>query len=88
MERLKRLPVHLFCSCREKMREELRVWHLIVAMGCMFWFMYVQFTNAMREVYAIRQEVEEQQAANSKMIIDGLELLGVPIKDLINDSTD
>ena len=78
------------CTCgqqtKDKANEPIRVWHLVISMGVAAWFMSHQFSTAMREVYTIRVEVEEQQKLQTDMIIGGLELLGVPIKDLIQDS--
>ena len=78
----------LLNAVKDKANEPIRVWHLVVTMIVAAWFMTDQFTTAMSEVYAIRKEVEEQQAAQSQMIVGALKAfgidLGVEIKDLPN----
>ena len=70
-------------TVKDKASEPLCVWHLLVAMSAMFYFMNLQFTAAMREIYAIREQVEMEQASQAKTIIEGLQRLNVPIKELI-----
>ena len=73
----------LASTIADKFNEELKVWHLLVTMICMAWFMSAQFSAAMQEIYEIREEVYSQQASQTEMIMQGLKRLGVPIRERV-----